>query len=60
MLKKYWPEAVAIAGSVWVVVGSQVQAVIAAHPVAAFIVSAVSVVVAHLAPSPVKPAASSK
>lgn len=59
-VKKYWVEILAVGGSVWAVVGSQVQAVVAAHPVVAFVVSALGVVVAHLSPSPVKPAASVK
>ena len=54
LLKKWWPTILAIIVAVWGVVGTQIQAVISAHPVWVTSLGAAGVIVAHLLPSPVK------
>jgi hypothetical protein len=51
-LKKYWPTIVLIAGAVWGVVGTQVQAAVSAHPSLVAVLGPLVIALAHLLPSP--------
>ena len=53
LLKKYWPTIVAVAVAVWGVVGTAVQAAVAAHPNLVAVLGPLVVVLAHLLPSPI-------
>ena len=56
LLKKYWPTIVLIAGAVWGVVGTQIQAAVSAHPSLVAVLGPLVVALAHLLPSPVSKA----
>jgi hypothetical protein len=55
-LKKAWPEIVLAAGALWTVFGTQIQAVISAHPAVSAVIGVLVAVGTHLLPSPVAPA----
>lgn len=55
LLKQWWPSILASITALWGVFGTQLIALVAAHPKLSTVLAAVAVVIAHLIPSPVQP-----
>jgi hypothetical protein len=51
--KKWWPSLVAGAVALWGVFGTQIQAVVMAHPTLVAVLGPVIAILMHLLPSPV-------